>query len=138
MIFFSRSENQINIHDYLQNSINNSGDLVKDLLFLCKDGYISSYQLVFASLSDFLQSEFKMNTHDNSISILLPDFNFVEIAEYLLDLYNYNNIRHEELNKILGCKSLGIEDRFDIEDCDGIDINNENDKEINIVDIFYL
>ena len=79
MIFFSRSENQINIHDYLQSSINNSGDLVKDLLFFCKDGSISSYQLVFASLSDFLQSEFKLSTHDKSISILLVSSFFIRV-----------------------------------------------------------
>merc|ERR1712098_157785 len=103
-MFFNPSES--NIQQYVQNSVNIL-DSVSDVSFICNDGVIPSHQVILAPFSNFFRSEFQLNIHDKVISILLPDHCCSEIREYLLDLFNFNNIRHAKLNNLFGVASLG-------------------------------
>ena len=108
------------IQHYVQNSIN-TNDQVTDVLFHCKDGFVPSYQIALAPISPFLKSEFHQNSYDKVIAILLPEFVCSEIKEYLLDLFNYNNRRHAELNELLNCAIL----------CNPINIDENDIEEYN-------
>merc|ERR1712189_91122 len=84
---------------------------------------------IIAPLSNFLKSEFQLNFHDKAVSILMPDYGRSEIMEYLLDLFNYNNIRHAELNQLLGCAILGSQDYLDEDFEDDLEENNDDYEE---------
>ena len=112
------------IQHYVQNSIN-TVDQVTDVLFHCKDGFVPSYQIALAPISPFLKSEFHQNSYDKVIAILLPEFVCSEIKEYLLDLFNYNNRRHAELNELLNCAILC--NPINIDENDIEEYNDEND-----------
>ena len=124
-MFLNPSES--NIQQYIQNSVNIL-DSVSDVSFICNDGVIPSHQVVLAPFSKFLRSEFQLNFHDKVISILLPDYCCSEIREYLLDLFNFNNIRHAKLNSLFGAASLGslnVLEEDDLEELTGDNKTNE-------------
>ena len=121
--FINVSEN--NIQQYVQNSFSSENSVI-DLSFHCMDGHIPSYQMIIAPFSNLLKSEFQLNSHDKIVSILMPDYGRSEIMEYLLDLFNYNNIRHAELNQLLGCAILGSQDYLDEDFEDDLEENNDD------------
>jgi len=118
----SPSENFI--QHYVQNSMY-TNDEVTDVLFYCNDGLLPSYQIALATISPFLKLEFQQNSYDKVIAIVLPGFVCSEIKEYLLDLFNYNNIRHAELNELLGCAILG--NPLDVDEDDFEENNDDNE-----------
>ena len=112
------------IQHYVQNSMY-TNDEVTDVLFYCNDGLLPSYQIALATISPFLKLEFQQNSYDKVIAIVLPGFVCSEIKEYLLDLFNYNNIRHAELNELLGCAILG--NPLDVDEDDFEENNDDNE-----------
>ena len=116
-----------NIQQYVLNSFSSENSVI-DLSFHCMDGHIPSYQMIMAPISNFLKSEFQLNSHDKIVSILMPDYGRSEIMEYLLDLFNYNNIRHAELNQLLGCAILGSQDYLDEDFEDDLEENNDDNE----------
>ena len=61
------------IIDNLGSCFPGNSDNYSDVIITCSDGQISAHKLVLASISQILYSEFKLNTWDEAISIIIPN-----------------------------------------------------------------
>ena len=80
-----------------------NNDNYSDVTITCRDGQIAAHKLVLASISQILYSEFKLNTWDETISIVFPDVPSSEIHQYLNCVYNCKNLeKFSSINQLFG------------------------------------
>ena len=71
-----------NIGGCLQFSSTN--EMTSDVIIHCKDGTISTHQLVLASVSSMMYKILKTISSEEKLTILMPDFNILSVEEYFL------------------------------------------------------
>ena len=92
-----------NIVDYLGSCFPGSCGNFSDVEITCRDGQISAHKLVLASISQMLYLEFKQNTWDDTLSIVLPDFSLPEVTTYLKSVYTCEDIsKYSIFNQMIG------------------------------------
>ena len=105
------------ILQYLNGSLIDGDDKTTDVMIHCKDGLVLTHKLVLASISKMLYSIFKLDSWDESISLIMPDFNIEEIKGYLEDLYKCTDINgYLSINETFQLrKCLNIKSEFKME-----------------------
>jgi len=82
-----------------------NSDNYSDVNITCSDGQKYAHRIVLASISKIFYSEFKLNTWDETISVIAPDFTSSEIHQYLASVYNCENLeKFSSINQLFGCQ----------------------------------
>ena len=90
-------------------------------LTLCK-WQVTSHQLVLASISPMLYSEFMRLRYDDRVVVSLPDLSLEHVTQYLRSVYQGQDLsNHEDINNMLGFMWVKDSNNQDI-------INNKNMK----------
>ena len=80
-----------------------SGESSQDVVIHCRDGHLAAHRLVLASVSNILYQEFRDNSHQGEVTIILPDFSRVQVRDFLADVYACVDLsKHGPLNSVLG------------------------------------
>jgi len=113
-----------NIINYLGSSFPGKSENFSDVLITCCDGQVKAHKLVLASISQMLYSEFKQNTWDETLSIVLPDYSLPEVTHYLKAVYSCQDInKFKNFNQMIG--SIETEE-IEIDSKAILDIDNVN------------
>ena len=93
----------VNLFEYLKASrvsVKSSSDVV----IKCHDGVtLLAHQLILASISPMLYSEFCQNKYEDTITICMPGMAASEMSSYLDAIYNCQDLTsYSDINKLLG------------------------------------
>ena len=117
---FKFTELKRNIFTYLSGSCSEYGSVsdeggTSDVIIHCRDGSLSTYRLVLASISKMFYAELKENSSEKLV-IFMPEFSVKYVKHFFLSLYKLENL--EQFND--------LNTAFAIHDLDKYIINGNN------------
>ena len=94
----------VNLFEYLKSS-RGSVQSSSDVVIKCHDGVLLAHQLILASISPMLYSEFCQNKYEEAITICMPGMSASDMSSYLDAIYSCQDLTsYSDINKLLGFK----------------------------------
>ena len=92
----------VNLFEYLKTS-RGSVQSSSDVLIKCHDGVLLAHQLILASISPMLYTEFCQNKYEETITICMPGMAASDMSSYLDAIYSCQDLAsYSDINKLLG------------------------------------
>ena len=80
-----------------------------DVIIYCSNGVLMAHQLILASISPVLCSEFVRNKFDEVVSIFMPDLSTETLSKYLDGVYRCKDLdQFSDINNMLGFKFASL------------------------------
>ena len=92
----------VNLFEYLKTG-RGSVQSSSDVLIKCHDGDLLAHQLILASISPMLYTEFCQNKYEDTITICMPGVAYSVMSSYLDAIYSCQDLAsYSDINKLLG------------------------------------